>query len=32
MAEVLALPVGTVRSRLFRARRRFQEAWQPSAA
>ncbi|ALV48228.1 RNA polymerase sigma factor [Streptomyces althioticus] len=32
MAEVLALPLGTVRSRLFRARRRFQEAWQPSAA
>ncbi|MFJ9719794.1 RNA polymerase sigma factor [Streptomyces sp. NPDC101213] len=32
MAEVLSLPVGTVRSRLFRARRRFQEAWQPSAA
>ncbi|MES9525236.1 RNA polymerase sigma factor [Streptomyces capoamus] len=32
IAEVLALPVGTVRSRLFRARRRFQEAWQPSAA
>ncbi|NKQ27578.1 RNA polymerase sigma factor [Streptomyces galbus] len=31
-AEVLALPVGPVRSRLFRARRRFQEAWQPSAA
>ncbi|GAA3501422.1 hypothetical protein GCM10019016_085290 [Streptomyces prasinosporus] len=32
MAEVLSLPVGTVRSRLFRARRRFQEAWRPSAA
>ncbi|WP_221358268.1 RNA polymerase sigma factor [Streptomyces beigongshangae] len=32
MAEVLSLPVGTVRSRLFRARRRFQEAWQPTAA
>nr|WP_244328917.1 sigma factor-like helix-turn-helix DNA-binding protein [Streptomyces marokkonensis] len=32
MAEVLALPVGTIRSRLFRARRRFQEAWHPSAA
>ena len=32
MAEILALPVGTVRSRLHRARRRFREAWQPSAA
>ncbi|MFD9435307.1 RNA polymerase sigma factor [Streptomyces sp. NPDC060002] len=32
MAETLALPIGTVRSRLHRARRRFQEAWQPSAA
>ncbi|MFF4909107.1 RNA polymerase sigma factor [Streptomyces sp. NPDC001260] len=32
MAEVLELPVGTVRSRLFRARRRFQQAWQTSAA
>ncbi|KUN00171.1 RNA polymerase subunit sigma-24 [Streptomyces yokosukanensis] len=32
MAEVLALPVGTVRSRLHRARLRFREAWQPSAA
>lgn len=32
MAETLSLPVGTVRSRLHRARRRFQEAWQPSAA
>ncbi|MDO0924338.1 RNA polymerase sigma factor [Streptomyces sp. TG1A-8] len=32
MAEALSLPVGTVRSRLHRARRRFQEAWQPSAA
>ena len=32
MAETLALPVGTVRSRLHRARRRFQEAWQPTAA
>ncbi|GGY00456.1 RNA polymerase sigma factor [Streptomyces minutiscleroticus] len=32
MAETLDLPVGTVRSRLHRARRRFQEAWQPAAA
>jgi RNA polymerase sigma-70 factor (ECF subfamily) len=32
MAKTLSLPVGTVRSRLHRARRRFQEAWQPSAA
>ncbi|MGA5124694.1 RNA polymerase sigma factor [Streptomyces pseudogriseolus] len=32
MAETLSLPIGTVRSRLHRARRRFQEAWQPSAA
>ncbi|GAA4960754.1 hypothetical protein GCM10023238_29950 [Streptomyces heliomycini] len=32
MAEVLALPVGKRPLRLFRARRRFQEAWQPSAA
>lgn len=32
MAEVLDLPVGTVRSRLHRARRRFREAWLPSAA
>ncbi|MFG2603531.1 RNA polymerase sigma factor [Streptomyces sp. NPDC048514] len=32
MAEVLSLPVGTVRSRLHRARLRFREAWQPSAA
>ncbi|MEU7423415.1 RNA polymerase sigma factor [Streptomyces sp. NPDC040750] len=32
MAEVLSLPVGTVRSRLHRARRRFREAWQPAAA
>ncbi|MEU3859694.1 RNA polymerase sigma factor [Streptomyces sp. NPDC028722] len=32
MARVLSLPVGTVRSRLHRARRRFREAWLPSAA
>ncbi|TDC92862.1 sigma-70 family RNA polymerase sigma factor [Saccharopolyspora aridisoli] len=32
MAETLRLPVGTVRSRLHRARRCFQEAWYPSAA
>lgn len=32
MAQVLSLPVGTVRSRLHRARLRFREAWQPSAA
>ncbi|MET9133079.1 RNA polymerase sigma factor [Streptomyces antibioticus] len=32
MAATLSLPVGTVRSRLYRARRRFQEAWQPHAA
>ncbi|SFS42468.1 RNA polymerase sigma factor [Saccharopolyspora flava] len=32
MAETLHLPVGTVRSRLHRARRSFQEAWAPSAA
>ncbi|MEU0337021.1 RNA polymerase sigma factor [Streptomyces sp. NPDC006193] len=32
MAQVLSLPVGTVRSRLHRARRRFREAWLPSAA
>ncbi|MEU0007933.1 sigma-70 family RNA polymerase sigma factor [Streptomyces sp. NPDC006314] len=32
MAEILSLPVGTVRSRLHRARLRFREAWQPSAA
>jgi RNA polymerase sigma-70 factor (ECF subfamily) len=32
MAETLSLPVGTVRSRLHRARRSFQEAWYPSAA
>ncbi|WP_328912384.1 MULTISPECIES: RNA polymerase sigma factor [unclassified Streptomyces] len=32
IATTLSLPVGTVRSRLFRARRRFQEAWQPRAA
>ncbi|MDX6364134.1 RNA polymerase sigma factor [Streptomyces sp. NPDC058274] len=32
MAKTLSLPIGTVRSRLHRARRRFQEAWQPSAA
>ncbi|NJQ07086.1 RNA polymerase sigma factor [Streptomyces lonarensis] len=32
MAETLSLPIGTVRSRLHRARRRFQEAWQPTAA
>ncbi|MFJ8150218.1 RNA polymerase sigma factor [Streptomyces sp. NPDC096048] len=32
MARVLSLPVGTVRSRLHRARARFREAWQPSAA
>lgn len=32
MAETLHLPVGTVRSRLHRARRCFQEAWHPSAA
>ncbi|MEU5535593.1 RNA polymerase sigma factor [Streptomyces sp. NPDC020362] len=32
MAATLSLPVGTVRSRLHRARRRFQEAWQPQAA
>ncbi|MGW0876366.1 RNA polymerase sigma factor [Streptomyces sp. NPDC002740] len=32
MARVLSLPVGTVRSRLHRARLRFREAWQPSAA
>ncbi|ARP73724.1 RNA polymerase sigma factor [Streptomyces pluripotens] len=32
MARTLSLPVGTVRSRLYRARRRFQEAWQPHAA
>lgn len=31
MAEALSLPIGTVRSRLHRARRSFQEAWQPSA-
>ncbi|MGY0065358.1 RNA polymerase sigma factor [Streptomyces sp. QTS137] len=32
MAQTLSLPVGTVRSRLHRARRRFREAWLPSAA
>ncbi|GIF16352.1 RNA polymerase sigma factor [Actinoplanes teichomyceticus] len=32
MAELLALPVGTVRSRLHRARLRFREAWQPAVA
>ncbi|MFI1769168.1 RNA polymerase sigma factor [Streptomyces sp. NPDC020800] len=32
MATILALPLGTVRSRLFRARRSFQEAWQPHRA
>ncbi|MEU9735632.1 RNA polymerase sigma factor [Streptomyces sp. NPDC048002] len=32
MARVLSLPLGTVRSRLHRARLRFREAWQPSAA
>ncbi|MFJ8766739.1 RNA polymerase sigma factor [Streptomyces clavifer] len=32
MAQVLSLPVGTVRSRLHRARCRFREAWLPSAA
>ncbi|WP_254878532.1 RNA polymerase sigma factor [Streptomyces sp. NA04227] len=32
MAAVLELPVGTVRSRLFRARRNFQDAWRPRSA
>jgi RNA polymerase sigma factor (sigma-70 family) len=32
MARLLSLPVGTVRSRLHRARLRFRQAWQPSAA
>jgi RNA polymerase sigma-70 factor (ECF subfamily) len=32
MARVLSLPIGTVRSRLHRARCRFREAWLPSAA
>ncbi|MFE4590137.1 RNA polymerase sigma factor [Streptomyces laurentii] len=32
MARLLSLPVGTVRSRLHRARLRFREAWLPSAA
>ena len=32
MANVLSLPVGTVRSRLHRARCRFREAWLSSAA
>ncbi|MTE17709.1 sigma-70 family RNA polymerase sigma factor [Streptomyces sp. TRM43335] len=32
MAQVLSLPIGTVRSRLHRARRRFREAWLPSTA
>lgn len=32
MAAVLALPVGTVRSRLFRARRNFQSAWRQQPA
>ncbi|MEU9979026.1 RNA polymerase sigma factor [Streptomyces sp. NPDC051014] len=32
MAMALSVPVGTVRSRLFRARCRFREAWQPRAA
>jgi RNA polymerase sigma-70 factor (ECF subfamily) len=32
IAQTLSLPVGTVRSRLHRARRRFREAWLPSAA
>ncbi|MFF2654617.1 RNA polymerase sigma factor [Streptomyces sp. NPDC058045] len=32
MATVLELPVGTVRSRLFRARRNFQDAWYQRSA
>ncbi|WP_422070511.1 RNA polymerase sigma factor [Streptomyces orinoci] len=32
MAATLALPVGTVRSRLHRARRHFQDAWHPRSA
>ncbi|MEK8169963.1 sigma factor-like helix-turn-helix DNA-binding protein [Streptomyces sp. M19] len=32
MAAILELPVGTVRSRLFRARRNFQNAWHQRSA
>ncbi|MFF9767573.1 RNA polymerase sigma factor [Streptomyces sp. NPDC053086] len=32
MATILELPVGTVRSRLFRARRNFQNAWHQRSA
>lgn len=32
MARLLSLPVGTIRSRLHRARLRFREAWQPTTA